>query len=418
MTISLPKRVVIVGGGAAGMFAGMTARENDAKVTIVEKNKRLGKKLLITGKGRCNLTNIAPLPEIIKNIPGNGVFLYSVFNQLSNSDVIKIFQKLGLATKVERGGRVFPVSDQALDVVAVLEKYLRSMGVDILFNHSVQGLIIEEKTIKGIKTEGKMIAADAVVLATGGSSYPGTGSTGDGYRMAREAGHKIVPLKPSLVPLVTEEDWVKELQGLTLKNVEVTAWGGSQKLGSEFGEMLFTHFGVSGPVILTLSKSITGYWEKTPDQPVRLLINLKPALSFEQLDHRLQRDFEKFSRKHVSNAFGELLPKSLIPVFISLLSFATEKPVHQVTREERGEIIKLLQGLSLTVKGSRPLTEAIVTAGGVNTKEVNPKTMESKLIKGLYFAGEVLDVDGFTGGYNLQAAFSTGYTAGMYAAQE
>jgi predicted Rossmann fold flavoprotein len=414
----LPKHVVIVGGGAAGMFAAMKAGENGAKVTIAEKNNRLGKKVLITGKGRCNLTNIAAVPDIIKNIPGNGVFLYSALNQLSNRDVIEIFQKLGLPTKVERGGRVFPVSDQASDVVGVLEKYLRSMGVDILFNHSVQGLIIEEKTIKGIKAEGKMIPADAVILATGGSSYPGTGSTGDGYQMARESGHKIVPLRPSLVPLVTEEDWVRELQGLALKNVEVSAWGGSKKLGSEFGEMLFTHFGVSGPVILTLSKSITGYWVENPGQLVQLLINLKPALSFDQLDHRLQRDFEKFSRKQVSNAFGELLPKSLIPVFIRLLSFAPEKPVHQVTREERVEIIKLLQGLTLTVKGSRPLTEAIVTAGGVNTKEVNPKTMESKLIKGLYFAGEVLDVDGFTGGYNLQAAFSTGYTAGMYAAQE
>ncbi|MGI6065007.1 MAG: NAD(P)/FAD-dependent oxidoreductase [Bacillota bacterium] len=414
----MPKHVVIVGGGAAGMFAAMKAGENGAKVTIAEKNNRLGKKVLITGKGRCNLTNIAAVPDIIKNIPGNGVFLYSALNQLSNRDVIEIFQKLGLPTKVERGGRVFPVSDQASDVVGVLEKYLRSMGVDILFNHSVQGLIIEEKTIKGIKAEGKMIPADAVILATGGSSYPGTGSTGDGYQMARESGHKIVPLRPSLVPLVTEEDWVRELQGLALKNVEVSAWGGSKKLGSEFGEMLFTHFGVSGPVILTLSKSITGYWVENPGQLVQLLINLKPALSFDQLDHRLQRDFEKFSRKQVSNAFGELLPKSLIPVFIRLLSFAPEKPVHQVTREERVEIIKLLQGLTLTVKGSRPLTEAIVTAGGVNTKEVNPKTMESKLIKGLYFAGEVLDVDGFTGGYNLQAAFSTGYTAGMYAAQE
>ena len=414
----MPKHVVIVGGGAAGMFAAMKAGENGAKVTIAEKNNRLGKKVLITGKGRCNLTNIAAVPDIIKNIPGNGVFLYSALNQLSNRDVIEIFQKLGLPTKVERGGRVFPVSDQASDVVGVLEKYLRSMGVDILFNHSVQGLFIEEKTIKGIKAEGKMIPADAVILATGGSSYPGTGSTGDGYQMARESGHKIVPLRPSLVPLVTEEDWVRELQGLALKNVEVSAWGGSKKLGSEFGEMLFTHFGVSGPVILTLSKSITGYWVENPGQLVQLLINLKPALSFDQLDHRLQRDFEKFSRKQVSNAFGELLPKSLIPVFIRLLSFAPEKPVHQVTREERVEIIKLLQGLTLTVKGSRPLTEAIVTAGGVNTKEVNPKTMESKLIKGLYFAGEVLDVDGFTGGYNLQAAFSTGYTAGMYAAQE
>lgn len=413
----MSKNVLVIGGGAAGMFAAMKAREMGANVTIVEKNNKLGKKLLITGKGRCNITNAGTLQEIINNMPGNGPFLYSALYALTNQEVVDIFRGLGVPTKVERGGRVFPESDRAHDVVEALENYLRNLGVIIKLNTSIDKLVVSEGKIEGVRAGGSFLSADAVVVATGGVSYPGTGSTGDGHKMAREVHHTVTPLTPSLVPLETAEIWVKEIQGLALKNVEVTAWGAENKIASEFGEMLFTHFGVTGPIILSLSKPITTYLNEHPNKKVQLTINLKPALTPEQLDNRLKRDFQKFSRKQLSNAFGELLPKSLIPVFVKLLPVSPEKPVHQITRQERWDIIKLLREFPLTVTRTRPLAEAIVTAGGINVKEINPKSMESKLIKRLYFAGEVMDVDGFTGGYNLQAAFSTGYVAGMNAAE-
>ena len=414
----MTKQVIIIGGGAAGLFAAMKVAETGAAVTILEKNKIAGRKLLITGKGRCNLTNAGTLDEIMDNLPVNGPFLYSALHACDNQAVVAIFNSLGLATKVERGDRVFPVSDQAAEVVAVLEKELVRLGVDFVFNTAVDELVIEAGRICGVKAGGKRFPAEAVILATGGASYPGTGSTGDGYRLAKKAGHRIVTLKPSLVPLETKESWVQELQGLALKNVRVSAWAGENKIGEEFGEMLFTHFGVSGPLVLSLSQAVTHYLDKHPGSQVTLQINLKPALSEEQLDLRLQRDLLKFSRKQLINAFGELLPKSLIPVFVRLSGIGELKPAHQVTKEERKKIVQLLQALTLTVTKPRPLAEAIITSGGISTREVNPKTMASKLVDGLYFAGEILDVEGFTGGFNLQIAFSTGFVAGLHAAEE
>lgn len=411
------KKVIVVGGGAAGMMAAVIAREMGAEVTLLEKNRQLGKKMLITGKGRCNLTNAGTMEDIIKNIPGNGQFLYSSLNRFSNQDTINFFNRLGVATKVERGDRVFPVSDRAADVVEALNRYLLKIGVSIKYETKVEGLSISQGGIQGVTAGGKFFPAEAVIVATGGASYPGTGSTGDGYPMAAKAGHKVISQKPSLVPLETAEPWVKELQGLSLKNVKATAMAGEKILASEFGEMLFTHFGISGPIILSLSKPIAEYLKAHPKESVQISIDLKPALSFEQLDLRIQRDFQKYSRKYLSNAFGDLLPKSLIPVFLKNLPVSEEKFIHQITKEERGQIVNLLKRFTLTITKPRPLAEAIVTAGGVSLKEINPKTLESKIVKRLFFVGEVLDIDGFTGGYNLQAAFSTGYAAGLSAAE-
>jgi predicted Rossmann fold flavoprotein len=410
------QKVIVIGGGAAGIMAAIAAKERGANVTLLEKNKQIGKKILITGKGRCNITNAGTMEDIIANIPGNGTFLYSALHQLSNFDVIDLFHRIGVPTKTERGGRVFPVSDRAQDVVEALRGYLIKLGVEIKYGHIGEELVIQQGKISGVRVkEGGFFPADRVVVTTGGASYPGTGSTGDGYRMAAQVGHKIIPLKPSLVPLETRESWVKELQGLSLKNVRASVVSGEKTLASEFGEMLFTHFGLSGPIILTLSKSVATALKS--GQRLSLVIDLKPALSSEQLDHRIQRDFQKFSRKILANALGDLLPKSLIPVFLLMVSVPQDKFVHQITKEEREEIVYLLKHFTMTIAGARPVAEAIVTAGGVHVKEINPKTMESKIVSGLYFAGEVLDIDGFTGGYNLQAAFSTGWTAGRSAAE-
>jgi len=412
----LSKHVLIIGGGAAGLFAALTAAEAGARVTVVEKNKVAGRKLLITGKGRCNLTNAGTLDEIMANLPVNGAFLHSALRACSNADVVDTFNRLGLATKVERGDRVFPQSDRAADVVDALMQRLATLGVKFIYQTTVDALLIENNQVRGVMAGKEKILADAVIIATGGASYPGTGSTGDGYRLARQAGHLLVPLKPSLVPLVTKESWVPELQGLSLKNVRVTAWAGEKKIGEEFGEMLFTHFGVSGPLILSLSRVVVQALDSAGVQGVTLRINLKPALSPEQVDLRLQRDLEKFSRKQLANAFNELLPKSLIPVFVRLTGINPEKPAHQISREERLTICRLLQALTVTVLKPRPLAEAIITSGGVSTREVDPKTMASKRLTGLYFAGEILDVEGYTGGFNLQIAFSTGASAGLHAA--
>ncbi|MBU7005289.1 NAD(P)/FAD-dependent oxidoreductase [Phosphitispora fastidiosa] len=408
-------KVIVIGAGAAGLMAAGQAAANGAEVTVLEKNDRPGRKLLITGKGRCNITNTDEIRELIKNIPGNGQFLYSAFSKFGNWDLISFLNENGLPTKEERGGRVFPVSDKAQDVVETLVNYCVSKGVEFRYNAGVTGILAENQQVTAVKLKnGSLLSCDAVILAAGGASYPGTGSTGDGYRMAAALGHTIVPLKPSLIPLETEEEWVKELQGLALKNVEATVVYEGGKAAAEFGEMLFTHFGVSGPVILTLSRIAAGLLEK--GGRAALTINLKPALSPEQLDSRIQRDFSGLLRKQYKNSLGELLPKSLIPVIIKLSGISGEKPVHQITREERLGLVRLLQGLTLNIRGLRPLAEAIVTAGGISVKEINPKTMESKLIKGLFPAGEVVDVDGYTGGYNLQAAFSMGFLAGINAA--
>lgn len=410
------KKIVVIGGGAAGLMAAVQAAEQGAAVVLLEKMKRVGKKMLITGKGRCNLTNDAEVRDLIKNMTGNGSFLYSAIHAFSNDQVIAFFKRLGVPTKVERGGRVFPESDKAADVVGALLRALHRLAVEIVTDMPVEAIEVKDGRVTGVRTKtGALYPCDAVILATGGASYPGTGSTGDGYSMAKALGHAITDLKPSLVPLEIEEEWLKEAQGLSLRNVKAIAVADGKKVAEEFGEMLFTHFGVSGPIILSLSRSVTACL--AAGMRVEIVIDLKPALTPEILDKRIQRDFEKFSRKQVKNSLHELLPAKLIDTVIDLAYLDPEKPIHQITKEERLRLAYTITHLTLTVTKSRPLAEAIVTAGGVTIKEINPKTMASKLLEGLYFAGEVIDVDGYTGGYNLQAAFSTGYAAGHYAAQ-
>lgn len=406
------QKVLVIGGGAAGLLAAGRAAELGANVVLLEKNKMVGRKLLITGKGRCNVTNAGDINKFIENFSGNGRFLFSAFSKFFNQELEDLLKAQGVALKVERGGRIFPVSDKAADIVKALQNYAVKNGALIQLNKNITGLVVEEGQLIGVKTADDFLPAQRVIVATGGKSYPGTGSTGDGYLWAKEVGHAVVPPRPALVPLNTRESWVKDIQGLALKNVEVSLYKGEKLLGQEFGEMLFTHFGVSGPIILTLSR----YVVSSTGLELTLYINLKPALSEEKLDLRLQRDFQKYQRKQLKNALDDLLPKNLIPIVIEQSGVSPEKFVHQITKQERMDLLKTLQALKLTVSGPRSLAEAIVTAGGVSLKEVDPRTMESKLLPGLYFAGEVLDIDGFTGGYNLQAAFSTGYVAGESAA--
>lgn len=405
------KKVVVIGAGPGGILAAGKASQRGHDVTLLEKNDRIGKKILISGKGRCNITNDTDIEGLIENIPGNGNFLYSAFYTFSNQDLIEFLKEYGLETKIERGGRVFPVSDNAKDVNAALLRFLNIAGVNLKLNSPVHEILASEDKIKGVVLkDGSKILCDSVVLASGGASYPGTGSTGDGYTMAKKLGHTIIDLKPSLVPLITEEGWVKELQGLSLKNISITLLNkAGKKIYTDFGEMLFTHFGVSGPVILSASRHILDYEYRN----VKLVIDLKPALTEDKLDERVQRDFEKYSRKQFKNSLDELLPQKMIPVIIKLSGIDPEKFVNQIRKEERKSLVKLLKNLTITINGSRPIKDAIVTAGGVSTDEINPSTMESKLIEGLYFAGEVIDVDAYTGGFNLTIAFSTGYLAGM-----
>lgn len=403
---------MIVGGGAAGIFAAIGAARKGAKVQIFERNNQLGLKLLITGKGRCNLTNTAPIDDFVLQFPGHGRFLHSALSNLSNLDLIKFFNGLGLATKEERGGRVFPLSDRSKDVVVALKNHLHYLNIKINLNERIEELVQKGDRIVGIKSEQGFYPSDIVILTTGGLSYPRTGSTGDGYNFAKNLGHTIIPLVPSLVPLETKEAWVKEASGLSLKNVKVTAWG-RKKIGEEFGEMLFTHFGVSGPIILTLSRSIV---KELKHSPVRLELNLKPALDRKTLESRLLRDFNKFSGKYLKNVLTELLPQKLIDPVLGTAGLDPNKIIHQITRLERHQLLTTLQGLTLSVAKARPINEAIVTSGGVSLREINPRTMSSKIVSNLYFAGEILDLDGYTGGYNLQAAFSTGYLAGQSAA--
>ncbi len=404
-------KVIVIGAGAAGLIAAAQAAERGREVLLLEKKEAVGRKLLISGKGRCNITNNVDIEGLIQNIPGNGNFLYSSFYTFSNEDMIRLLMKEGLETKVERGGRVFPVSDKARDVVRVLQRRAEKKGVDIRLKTAADEIVTENGALCGVRLKnGSTIKADSVVLATGGASYPGTGSTGDGYSMARKLGHTIIPLKPSLVPLLTAEKWVRSLQGLSLKNVSITMLDKKgKKIVSDFGEMMFTHFGVSGPIILCASRHIMQYDYRN----VRLVIDLKPALDEEKLDARIQRDFEKYSRKQYKNSLDDLLPQKMIPVLIELSQISGEKPVNQITREERRALVRLIKNFTLEISGSRPISEAIVTAGGISTDEINPSTMESKIVKGLYLAGEVIDVDGYTGGFNLTIAFSTGYVAGI-----
>lgn len=407
--------VLIIGGGAAGLMAGIVAAKNGCKVTIFEKMRMPGKKMLITGKGRCNITNICELQELIANLPGNGRFLNSALRRFSNSDVIEFFNNHGLPTKVERGGRVFPVSDKAADVVETLVKVFKQAGGTLLTDSKVLGIILQDGKACGVKTVNGSFYGDKVILAAGGASYPGTGSDGSGAKIAAAAGHTIIALKPSLVPLESDNPYLEELQGLSLRNVKVTLLGNGKKLFEDFGEMLFTHYGVSGPLILSMSNTASAALDKGME--LDLSVDLKPALSEEKLDARIQRDFAQYSRKQLSNGLKDLLPHSMIAPVCDMAFLDEEKFINQISKEERRRLLHTLKNFTIPISGTRPLAEAIVTAGGVSVKEINPKTMESKLITGLYFAGEVMDVDGYTGGFNLQAAFSSGYAAGCAASE-
>ena len=412
------KKIVVIGGGAAGMAAAIAAAEGGSIVTLYEKNEKLGKKIYITGKGRCNVTNDCDMEGLFDSVVTNSRFLYSAFYGFTNQDIKDLLEKNGCRLKVERGNRVFPISDRASDVTAALSRKLRELHVKIELNQSVKDLWIEDGILKGIvlsKNGGKdcKINSDAVIIATGGLSYPSTGSTGDGYLFAKEAGHKITELSPALVPFETEED-VKELQGLSLKNIKVSVTDGKKEIYSEFGEMLFTHYGVSGPVLLSASSYAA---KKLKKGSLNLFIDLKPVLSMEQLDARILRDFEAEKNKQFKNALNHLYPSKLIQVMIRRSGIDPDKKVNAVTREERRHLAGETKNFALTLRGLRGFNEAIVTQGGVNVKEVNPSTMESKKLTGLYFAGEVLDLDAVTGGYNLQIAWSTGMLAGRSAAE-
>ena len=408
------KRVVVIGGGAAGLMAAVIAGREGAKVTLLEKMNYVGKKMGITGKGRCNITNACDMSDFIKNTPGNGKFLYGAYERFTNEDLLQLLHDAGLETKVERGGRVFPASDSALDVRNTFMKLMKHYGVDVHLEEPVKKLLVDDGVVTGVVTDKETYHADAVVIATGGKSYPATGSTGDGYILAAQVGHKITDIRPSLVPIVTEESWVKDLMGLSLRNVELSVVAKNKVQAKMFGEMMFTHFGITGPIVLSLSHTVGKLMRKKNIGIIGLDINLKPALSPETLDKRLQKDFDLYSKKQLINGMKDLLPSRLIPLIIELAGIDPQKPINQISKEERQQIGYMLQHMPLTVKGLRPVEEAIVTAGGISLKEFNPKTMESKLVKGLYGAGEVLDIDAFTGGYNLQAAFSTGYVAAMH----
>lgn len=411
-------RIIVAGAGPAGMMAAIKAAENGAQVVLLEKMSRPGKKMLITGKGRCNITNVAEKQELIRNIPGNGKFLYSCLKAYDNEDVQLFFQTQGVPTKVERGGRVFPVSDKAADVVEAMVLYLRELGVELVLDARVEEILTQadeagQLHATGFRlSDGREYQGDAAILATGGASYPGTGSTGDGCRLAQRLGHHIVKLLPSLVPLETEDDWVKELQGLSLKNVRATLLSDGEEVSDMFGEMLFTHFGISGPIVLSLSRQAVQLLNK--GHFVEMELDLKPALTPEQLDARLLRDFQKYLNKEIKNGMKDLLPGRLIEPVLDAAYLKPETPVNAITREQRHKLVEILKALPMIISGSRPIAEAIVTAGGIDTKEINPKTMESKLVKGLYFAGETTDVDGYTGGFNLQVAFSMGAAAGCW----
>lgn len=412
------RNTVIIGGGPAGLMAAISSAKNGDKVTIIEKMNSCGKKLLITGKGRCNITNNAQMDKFMENTPTNPKFLYGVFNNFTNKDIIELLKNEGVKTKVERGERVFPVSDRAQDVLEALLHILRKQNVQILTNTTAKRIITDdEKNVLGVELDdGKEIKTDKIILATGGKSYPVTGSTGDGYKLAKDLGHTITKIEPSLVPLTSHDEVCKELQGLSLRNVAIQLQICDKVVYKDFGEMLFTHFGVSGPIVLSASS----YLVKTKNieqilkgGKVELEIDLKPALSEEKLDARILRDFEKQKNKQFKSSLDKLLPQKLIPVIIEKTNINGSKKINEITKQERQKLVKELKHFRISINGTRPIEEAIVTSGGINIKEINPKTMESKLISGLYFAGEIIDVDCLTGGYNLQVAWSTGYTAGI-----
>ncbi len=404
------KQVIVIGGGPAGMMAAGTAAKRGLHVKLIEQNKILGKKLLITGKGRCNVTNACDDPEeLIRNVPTNGSFLYSAFYGFTNQQTMDFFEALGVPLKVERGNRVFPVSNKSEDIAKALRKFLIESNVEIIQDR-VDDILAENGKILGVLTEkrGKLFA-DSVILATGGLSYQKTGSTGDGYAFAENLGHEITEIRPSLVPLQVAENWILDVQGLTLKNIDITVFNQKgKKIYTDFGEMMFAHFGLTGPVILSAS----AHMQKMGQENYRILVDLKPALDREQLDRRILRDFEQNLNRDFCNSLGDLLPASLVSSVIALSGIDPRKKVNSVTKEERSRLVQLLKELEFHVTGFCPIEQAIITSGGINVREVNPSTMESKLVSGLFFAGEILDVDAYTGGFNLQIAFSTGHLAG------
>ena len=417
-------KVVVIGGGPAGMMSAITASQNHKnQVILIEKMQSLGRKLQITGKGRCNITSSLPIEEFIKNTPGNGKFLYSCYMQYTNKDIVEFLKKQGLEVKEERGNRIFPITDHSQDVLKCFTKKLKENNVKIMYNTKVTKIIIDEAQKKaiGIQTENEKIIADKVILATGGKSYPLTGSTGDGYVLVQELGHSITNIKPSLVPLETyEKNICKELQGLSLKNISIKLVDEEKNkiIYDDFGEMIFTHFGISGPTILSSSAHLVRYKEieqKFLNKKIKLVIDFKPALSEQKLENRILRDFEELKNKQFKNSLDKLLTQKLIPVIIEKSKINPNKKVKEITKEERKNLIKILKGFTLYIKQFRPIDEAIITSGGIKINEINPKTMESKIIKNLYFAGEIIDVDSYTGGFNLQIAYSTGYVAGKEA---
>lgn len=412
------KNTIIIGGGPAGLMAAIFSSKNGDKVTIIEKMPSCGKKLLITGKGRCNITNNAEMDKFMENTPTNAKFLYGVFNNFTNKDIVELLGNEGVKTKVERGERVFPVSDRAQDVLDALLHILKKQNVQILTGSTVKKITIDnDKNVLGVELDNKKeIKADKIILATGGKSYPVTGSTGDGYKLAKDLGHTITKIEPSLVPLTSYDGACKELQGLSLRNVAIKLYICDKVVYKDFGEMLFTHFGVSGPIVLSASSYLVktkNIEEILKSNKVEIEIDLKPALTEEKLDARILRDFEEQKNKQFKNSLDKLLPQKLIPVIIEKTNINENKKINEITKQERQKLVNELKHFKININGTRPIEEAIVTSGGISVKEINPKTMESKLIKGLYFAGEIIDVDCLTGGYNLQVAWSTGYTAGI-----
>ena len=402
-------KVLVVGGGAAGMFAAIFAAYNGNEVHIFEKNEKLGKKLFITGKGRCNITNASDMETLFASVVTNSKFLYSSFYGYTNLDVIEFFERIGVRTKIERGNRVFPVSDHSSDVIVGLTRELQQLGVEIHLHTAVKRIVGKERFEYLELQNGTRVEGDACIVATGGFSYQTTGSTGDGYRFAKELGHQVTEILPALVPLTIKEWYAKELQGLSLRNVKASVYDDKKKLYDDFGEMLFTHYGVSGPLMLSASSYIG---EKLKEKELKLVIDLKPALTTEQLDQRVLRDFEENMNKSFKNAIGKLFPTKMIPIMIELSGIDPDKKVNMISKEERQQFVSLIKNFSMTITGLRDFNEAIITKGGIKVKEINPSTMESKLVQGLYFVGEVLDLDALTGGFNLQIAWSTGYAAG------
>ena len=413
-------KVIVIGGGPAGIIAAISAAQNSNQVILIEKNNTLGKKLLITGKGRCNITSSIDMEDFIKNVPGNGRFLYSAFNNFTNQDIIHLIEKNGIKVKEERGNRIFPVTDKAEDVLKCFIKELKKYkNIEIKLDQKVERIIVENQKVKGVYLQsGEKIEAAKIILATGGKSYPLTGSNGEGYEIAKKIGHTIEPIKGSLVPLTGDIKICQSMQGLSLRNIKMQLKDieKNKKIYEDFGELLFTHFGVSGPTILSSSAHLLRYKEVDrllKQRKIKLVIDLKPALSNEELDIRIRRDFEEVKNKEFKNSLDKLLPKKMINPIIEISKINPYKKVNEITKEERVNLVNILKNLEINIDGFRPVEEAIVTAGGISIKEINPKTMESKIVEGLFFAGEIMDVDAYTGGFNLQIAYSTGFTAGL-----